>query len=156
MQTFIDYLFIIYITLIENQVYTTYINFLKFFSLKYRLFKNYCIYYITQTKLKQFDWIHFGEFFEIWTHGFGGVRIKQWCDKNHMWQYGWCIRGFSDAFYRKPDNTIWTGIWRDSSWGEVRMNWKVETTGLSSNAIELISWIIGERTNLVPVLLSVT
>ena len=27
MQTFIDYIFIMYITLIENQVYTTYINF---------------------------------------------------------------------------------------------------------------------------------
>ena len=43
MQAFIDYIFIIYITLIENQVYTTYINFLKFFSLKYRLFKNYFV-----------------------------------------------------------------------------------------------------------------
>ena len=40
MQTFIDYLFIIYITSIENQVYTTYINFFENFSLKCRLFKN--------------------------------------------------------------------------------------------------------------------
>ena len=31
MQAFIDYIFIMYITLIENQVYTTYINFLNFF-----------------------------------------------------------------------------------------------------------------------------
>ena len=33
MQAFIDYIFIIYITLIENQVYTTYINFFEIFSL---------------------------------------------------------------------------------------------------------------------------
>ena len=39
MQAFIDYIFIIYITLIENQVYTTYINFFEIFSLKCRLFK---------------------------------------------------------------------------------------------------------------------
>ena len=39
MQAFIDYIFIIYITLIENHVYTTYINFFEIFSLKCRLFK---------------------------------------------------------------------------------------------------------------------
>ena len=56
MQTFIDYIFIIYITLIENQVYTTYINFFEIFSLKIQTFQKLLyIYYITQTKLKQFD-----------------------------------------------------------------------------------------------------
>ena len=35
------------------------------------------------------------------------------------------------------------------------MNWKVETTGLSSDAIDDIHWIKGERTNQVPVRLSI-